>query len=159
MAYIKSFFLLNIFFAFVTCFTSCDKLTPGDQKLEFYYYPSKNVYYDVANNQYAYSVNGGKSWSFYKLKNNIEPATLGHKQIIYTTTAQPWDSNEVHRKLYSGSLIAVADIDTSLQTNTVSDKKIIKKAKPVVQPIKPEQKKPNFFKRLFGRKHQQQNEN
>ena len=156
MAYIKSFFLLNIFFAFVLGFTSCGEFTSGEQKLEFYYYPSKNVYYDVANNQYAYSVNGGKNWSFYKLKNSIEPATLGSKQIIYSTSAQPWDSNEVHRKLYNGSLINVAEADTSLQTNTVSDKKIIKKAKPVEQPKKTEQKKPGFFKRLFGRKHQQQ---
>lgn len=156
MAYIKSFFLLNIFFACIVCFTSCDMFTSGEQKLEFFYYPSKNVYYDVANNQYAYSVNGGKNWGFYRLRNNIEPATLGNKQIIYSSSAQPWDSNEVHRKLYNGSLIAVADADTGLQTNTVLEKKVIKKVKPVNQPKKEEQKKPGLFKRLFGRKHQQQ---
>lgn len=29
---------------------------------EFYYYPQKNVYYDVEKNNFYYSLNGGKTW-------------------------------------------------------------------------------------------------
>lgn len=153
----KNNFLLTISFVCIICFTSCDKLNIGKKKLEFYYYPSKNVYYDVANNQYVYSVNGGKTWDFFKPKNNKEPATLGNKQIIYSDSPQPWNLNQLHRKEYNGTLLAMSEADTSTQQDdAVSDKKIIKKVKPVVQPKKEEEKKPGFFKRIFGKKHQQQ---
>lgn len=134
---------------------SCDENGIGKKQFEFYYYPSKNVYYDVANNQYTYSLNGGKTWNSFKPKNNNEPATLGNKQVIYSDSQQPWNMNQVHRKEYNGISITIADVDTASQaTDVVSDKKIIVK-KPklnVDEEPKQEEKKPGFFKRLFGRK-------
>lgn len=122
------------------------------KKFEYYYYPARNIYYDVTNAQFVYSINGGKSWQVFKKDLNKEPATLGNKQIIYSTSLQPWDSNETHVKQYNGKLFSVADEDTTAYTDAVSEKKTFKKPKPAVTEEPKKEKKPGFFKRLFGKK-------
>ena len=137
---------------FILILASCNQINVGNKKLQFYYYPSKNVYYDVANNQYTYSIDGGKTWNIFTSKTNSEPATLGSKQVIYSDDAQPWKLNQVHRKEYNGTLISIADADTiAQQRDVISDKKIIvKKPKLNVDEPAKEEKKTGFFKRLFG---------
>jgi hypothetical protein len=121
------------------------------KKFEYYYYPARNIYYDVANAEFVYSVNGGKTWETFKKDLGKDPATLGSREIIYSDSQQPWDSNEADIKKYNGKLFNVGDEDTTVQANGVSDKKIIKKTNPVtIEPKK--EKKPGFFKRLFGKK-------
>ena len=141
-----------------TCFFvafSCNR-AQSDNKYEFYYYPGKNVYYDVSNARYIYSLNGGRMWDTLYKKADIEPQTLGKKQIIYSSIATPWDSNEVHRNRYGGTLVDIASVDSSLSHQIlVADRKSPKKASPVVstKTTHAAEKKPGFFKRLFGKKH------
>jgi hypothetical protein len=99
----------------------------------------------------VYSVNGGKTWETFKKDLGKDPATLGSREIIYSTSQQPWDSNESDIKKYNGKLFSVVDEDTTAQTGLVTEKKIIKKPKPETEENKKE-KKPGFFKRLFGKK-------
>ena len=135
--------------------TACNN-SASEKKFEFYYYPARNVYYDVANTQFVYSINGGKSWDTFKKNITADPATLGSRQIIYSDSPQPWDSNQAHIRLYNGKLFNVKDQDTAGQTSIISNKKIIKKAKQA-EGSEPE-KKPGFFKRLFGGKKHNNNQ-
>ncbi len=152
-------YLIFSSFCFVLILASCDETGFGKKQFEFYYYPSKNVYYDVANSQYTYSVDGGKTWNLFKSKTNAESATLGNKQIIYSDDEQPWKLNQVHRKQYSGTLISIAGADTTTQQqDVVSNKKItVKKPALNVEAPAKEEKKEGFFKRLFGGKKKNNN--
>jgi hypothetical protein len=123
----------------------------GEKKFQFYYYPARNIYYDVANAEFVYSVNGGKTWETFKKDLGKDPATLGSKEIIYSDSQQPWTNNATDVKKYNAKLFSVADEDTVANTEIASDKKIIKKANPATESTKKE-KKPGFFKRLFGKK-------
>jgi len=144
--------LLAIIFCSIA--VACDNMRP-DTRFEFYYYPSKNLYYDVSNALYVYSLNGGRNWDTFYKKMGREPVTLGKKQIIYSSVRDPWDSNEVHREIYGGYLLDIPDADsTTLQKNTATERKFPKKPKPVAAvPDQNTEKKPGFFKRLFGKKH------
>jgi len=141
------------------CFAvfACNNVQP-DTKFEFYYYPSKNVYYDLSNARYIYSLNGGQTWDTLYKKMDKEPATLGKKQIIYSSTTEPWDSNDVHIKRYGSYVLDIVNIDSDTSQNTaVTERKVPVKSKPVASaPAKTAnktEKKPGFFKRLFGKKH------
>src|ERR1700712_3322092 len=141
-----------IAFSFLVCaaVSSCNDAT--QKKLEFYYYPSRNVYYDVSNSLYLYSLDGGKNWDSISIKTNKEPATLGSKRIIYNTSADVWKDNAQHVSEFNGQVINItADDSSSLQSSLVAERKIKKQKAPVMNVPKPE-KKPGFFKRLFGKK-------
>ncbi|HEY2728199.1 MAG TPA: hypothetical protein VGI61_13570 [Parafilimonas sp.] len=125
--------------------------TATQKKFEFYYYPSRNVYYDVLNSLYLYSLDGGKNWDSLIVKTNKEPATLGTKRIIYSNSPAVWKDNAQHVSEFNGEVINITDNDSSLQTNLAADRKIKKAKAPVMNVPKPE-KKPGFFKRLFGKK-------
>jgi hypothetical protein len=142
---------LNVFFIALACFGffACNT---NANKFQFYYYPARNIYYDVANAEFVYSVNGGKTWETFKKDLNKDPATLGTREIIYSDSQQPWNNNAADIKQYNGKLFNVAEEDTTTQTAKVSDKKIIKKPKPVAADENKKEKKPGFFKRLFGKK-------
>jgi hypothetical protein len=138
----------------IYCFAafSCNEIN-NDTKFEFYYYPSKNVYYDVSNAEYLYSLNGGENWDTLHKKMESEPATLGVKQIIYSNTKEILDSNESHRRLYGGNLVNILTADSSLSENdVVTERKFPRKPKPVATVSKKTEKRPGFFKRLFGKK-------
>src|ERR1041384_5041996 len=70
----------------------------NDPAFEFYYYPARNVYYDLSNSRYIYSLNGGRTWDTLYEKGDAGAATLGKKEIIYSRVANPWDRNNVHLK-------------------------------------------------------------
>ncbi len=152
--YVPQYFLCMLILA------SCNEAGLGKKQFEFYYYPSKNVYYDVANNQYTYSVDGGKTWNNFKPNTSTEFATLGSRQTVYSDDEQPWKLNQVHRKEYNGTLLSIADADTvAQQQDVITDKKIIvKKPKLNVDQAPQEEKKPGFFKRLFGGKKHNNNQ-
>ncbi|MEP6466102.1 MAG: hypothetical protein ABJB05_07335 [Parafilimonas sp.] len=136
-------------------FLSCNDTAP--KKFEFYYYPSRNVYFDVTNDQYLYSLDGGKTWDSLYVKTNKEPATLGTKRIIYSTSLDVWKDNQQHITQYNGQMMNVMNEDSSLmQTDLAADRKIKKAKAPAINTEKPE-KKPGFFKRLFGKKNNNNN--
>jgi hypothetical protein len=133
-------------------FNSCNNI--AQKKFEFFYYPQLNVYFDVANNQYFFSLDGGKTWDSVYSRINYEPSILGDRQILYSTAHAIWDNNEQHLKQYNGHSINIIDEDTVVITHDeVADRKI-KKIKPVLTDSnKQPEKKPGFFQRLFGKKH------
>ena len=129
---------------------SCNDTTP--KKFEFYYYPSRNVYYDVTNSLYLYSLDGGKTWDSLQVNSNKEPATLGTKRIVYSTSHDVWKDNAQHIHEFNGQVINITGNDSSsLQTDLAADRKMKKAKTPAINTPKPE-KKPGFFKRLFGKK-------
>lgn len=141
-------------FAFISCvyiFSSCDFFT--NKQFEFYYYPSKNVYYNVADNEYIFSLDGGKTWDSLNLLLNKEPATLGNKQIIYSRTPEIWLNNAEHVQQYKGHIINVTGSDSTSFRQDLAEERKLKKtvATSPVQTKEPE-KKPGFFKRLFSKK-------
>jgi hypothetical protein len=52
----------------------------NDPAFEFYYYPARNVYYDVSNGRYIYSLNGGRTWDTLYKKAEAGSPTLGKKR-------------------------------------------------------------------------------
>jgi hypothetical protein len=146
--------ITSFLFLFICCaiILSCNNAT--QKEFEFYYYPARNVYYDITNNLYLYSLDGGKTWDSVSTYTNKEPAILGSKQIIYSTTPYIWKDNKAHVSQYKGQVINITGNDSSLVQNyLVAERKIKKVIQPLVteQDKKPE-KKPGFFKRLFGQK-------
>jgi hypothetical protein len=144
-----------LFFILVTVSVvlhSCDNIT--QKKFEFFYYPQRNVYFDVANSQYFFSLDGGKTWDSVYSHTNYEPSILGDKQILYSNTHAIWDDNEQDLKQYNGHSINIVGEDTVVVTHDeVADRKI-KKIKPVLTDSnKQPEKKSGFFQRLFGKKH------
>ena len=150
--------LCKILIVGVCSFAASACSTQADQKFEFYYYPARNVYYDLSNSRYIYSLNGGKTWDTLYKKMDSEPATLGKKQIIYSRIANPWDSNAVHINRYGGILLDVPDVDSNaVRDIVVAERKSTVKTKPAASSSTGNDnkagKKPGFFKRLFGKKH------
>ena len=129
-------------------FVSCNLIT--NKKFQYYYYPSRNVYYDVTNAQFLYSINGGKTWDAFKKDFVKDPATLGTKQVFYSDSPQPWINNDEQVKQFNGKVYNLPEEDTSMQIDVVSNKKIAVKKISVASDSPKTEKKPGFFKRLFG---------
>jgi hypothetical protein len=144
------FLFVVIFYAIIS---SCNFT---QQQFEFFYYPAKNVYYDVTNKLYLYSLDGGKTWDSTYAYTTAEPATLGSKQIIYNPTFNVWEKNNEHVQQYDGHIINISVVDTSdLKQSLVAERKIKKintSGSAAVTTAKEPEKKPGFFKRLFGKK-------
>ncbi len=65
---------------------------------EFYYYPEKNVYYDVEKKNFFYSLDGGKTWDSTINPSGNDPGTLG-KKVIIRSLGEVYNDNETHRNL------------------------------------------------------------
>ena len=132
----------------------------ANKKLEFYYYPDKNIYYDVANKTYLYSLDGAKTWG--EVPGDLKESSLGEKKIIYTTTDSVWKDNEAHRKMYAGTLFNVVkeDADTTSAGPEIKERKVVKKSAPKVAKTEQKKKKQpvrDFFKKVFGKKKDNKN--
>jgi hypothetical protein len=144
-----------LLFYFITCsvfILSCNN--SGNQKFEFYYYPARNIYYDVATKEYLYSLDGGTTWDSINIKTNADvTSTLGTKRIIYSTMPEIWRDNSAHIQQYNGHVINIMTNDTSVSVEDLAAERKFKKSKTIVtNTTKPSEKKPGFFKRLFGQK-------
>jgi len=129
---------------------SCNNAT--QKKFEFYYYPSRNVYYDVANSMYLYSLNGGATWDSLQFKAGNDPVTLGAKEIIYSESPQVWLNNEQHRSQYNAKTINIVANDSSdMSKNLAAERKIKKATSPKTQAEAKSEKK-TFWQKIFGKK-------
>jgi hypothetical protein len=68
------------------------------QKLKFYYYPSTNVYYDVANRQYIYPDNG--NWQTVKVLPTRILISNTPRYVVYNSTPNVWVNNSIHVTKY-----------------------------------------------------------
>lgn len=96
---------------------------------EFYYYPDLNLYFDVAKNNFIYSLDGGAMWDTIDAKSGNIPTSLGDKIVLNSTSDSIWKDNTLHREKYDGYIYNVIDddsTDTSGAT-TVTEKEVVKK--------------------------------
>ena len=142
-------FAICIIGCFIISCKDFDFNQPGDK---YYYYPSKNVYYDVKRSNFLYSLDSGKTWdSLYSEK--AEPAITGKRETVYNTTGEVWKDNEAHRKLYNGTVLNIIN-EASLRVP--EPKKVVARntSKSPKEAEKKERKRPikRFFQKLFGNK-------
>ena len=71
------------------------------QQLKFYYYPSSNVYYDVANKQYIYV--DSATWSTVSVLPSRIHIAKTPRVIVYHATPQVWHLNPAHVKKYKNT--------------------------------------------------------
>lgn len=136
-------------------FNSCNNEVASKKELQYYYFPKTNIYYDVAEANYIYSLDSGRSWQkVNNFKMNEPPLTLGGKIIISGNGEEIWKDNESHRSLYGGMLYNVITRDTSflLADNAVKTTENKKSGYKSDSTISNPKKKRNFFQRLFGKK-------
>ena len=120
---------------------------------EFYYYPSRNIYYNVSIKDISIHWMVAKHGIPYFFQQTTEPPTLGDKEILHSQSPDIWLNNAVHIKQYNGHVIDITANDTaSLQEGLVAERKTKKIVAPVTTQNKEPEKKPGFFKRLFGKK-------
>ena len=126
-----------------------------DEENQFYYYPQKNVYFDVDKKAFFYSLDGGKSWDSITNAADKEPQTLGEKIIVYSVDSRVYKDNAAHRKLYNGRLIDIIDADTAFASalpeateRKVQKKKTDDEKLEEDEPIKGLNK---FLNKLFGK--------
>jgi hypothetical protein len=133
-------------------FLSCNSFT--QKRFEFFYYPAKNIYYDVAGKFYLYSLDGGNHWDSVRATTTAESAALGNKEVIYSPTPAVWLQNDAHVKQYNAHVINITGIDTGLSNQDLVAERKTKKARIAtkMETTKEPEKKPGFFKRLFGKK-------
>lgn len=128
---------------------------------EFYYFPKKNVYYNVEKKNFLYSLDGGKTWDSVMSATDNEPATLGEKIIIYSDDNAVYKDNAAHRRWYNGRLYNIINADTARASAApeVTERKVKKRKTTEVKP-KPEEEKSEkglkkFLNKIFG-KHKKQ---
>ncbi len=133
--------------------------TSGKGVMTFYYYPKTNVYYDVSNSSYFYSIDSGRNWTVLKDSVGQKTRILGKQVIIKSSTNDIWRDNELHRKMYGGVLINLtSNRDSARNKNGALKGKLSLKKKKLLTPadsiLIPDDhpKRRNFFQRLFGKK-------
>ncbi len=145
---------LWIFFAAVFI-VSCKNLDLSHTGDEYYYYPSKNVYYDVERSNFLFSLDSGKTWdSVYSA--TATPAIDGKRETVYSTEAPVWKDNEVHLKMYNGVVLNIIN-EQNLKVHEPPQKKAIASNasnETRNEGEKKERKRPikRFFQKLFGKK-------
>lgn len=125
---------------------------------KFYYYPKTNVYFDVAKNNYIYSLDGGKTWGNIKNISDKEPATLGKRVVMSSAVDSIWNQNAIHRKQYAGTLYNIINDDNKIASvgSEVTERRgVHKSSKARASTYKPYQRKPEkkrtFFEKVFGK--------
>ena len=133
-----------------------------NEENQFYYYPQKNVYFDVDKKTFFYSLDGAKSWDSITNAADKEPATLGEKIIVYSEDSKVYKDNAAHRKLYNGKLINIIDADTAFASALpeVTERKLQKKK---TDDEKLEEDEPikglnKFLNKLFGKHNKKKQE-
>jgi hypothetical protein len=97
----KIFFALFMLAAFAV---SAEAQKTTRKKMKFYYYPTANVYYDVATNQYAYDSSG--TWVYVQtLPSSIEVGDNTAKYEVWHDTPDVWIDNKVHKVKYKNGVL------------------------------------------------------
>ncbi|MBA2562058.1 MAG: hypothetical protein H0V14_03955 [Chitinophagaceae bacterium] len=155
MKLILSYLFIAVSLGFIGINLSCNN-NYNEAQPSFYYYPKVNVYYDATRANYIYSLDSGKTWDSMDDKLNKAPTTLGKEVIIDSPVSEVWKANEMHRKLYGGTLLNIISADTGIVVKKAASKKVTQINKTNIDTTNTEasQKKPRkgFFRKIFGKK-------
>jgi hypothetical protein len=72
------------------------------QKMTFYYYPSSNIYFDVASNEYVYYDEGTQKWLNVKELPTTITVVKMPVDTVYYNGQQVWKDNAEHLRKYKG---------------------------------------------------------
>jgi hypothetical protein len=152
----KSCTLWSWLIVLMTAITVSCKQEVKKGKYEFYYYPKVNMYYDVADQQYLYSLDSARTWTIIPDTTSQDTATLGNKEILYSDAKDIWKQNELHRQQFNGTILHIVSTDNEMAgvQNEVRERKVAVK-KPAVQKPAEEKKKTKvgrFLQKIFGKK-------
>src|SRR5688500_3144630 len=76
----------------------------SSQQLRYYYYPSSNVYYDIANKTYI--VPSGGTWVTRSAASSRDVVLGTNRVVVYSESPQVWRSNATHKAKYKGKSAA-----------------------------------------------------
>ena len=143
---------LPLLFFCITGIVSCDNFS--QKQFEFYYYPQKNIYYSLTDKEYFFSLDGGASWDSVTVATATESAILGPKEIVYSSSPEIYTQNRTHLQQFNGRVINITGTDTGTRDKGLAAERKAKKVNTTnnTQTNKEAEKKPGFFKRLFGKK-------
>ena len=152
---------MKLFFTCLSAFTaasfivSCKNISLEHNGDKYYYYPSKNVYYDVERSNFLYSLDSGKTWdSLYS--ETAAPAITGQRETVYSTEPPVWKDNETHRNTYNGTILNIINEQSLKVPEPVTTKRTTHNPgkQTAAETEKKERKRPlkRFFQKLFGKK-------
>jgi len=143
---------------------SCKTNSSLQAEDELYYFPDKNVYFDVKNAKYYYSLDSTASWDSLTFNDKDYGSTLGERIAIKMPPGNAWENNNADRKTYNGIILNVVNSRTILlaKQDSINRQKprIIIKPKTDTDPeedVKVEEEPQKrglkkFFNKLFGKK-------
>ncbi|HJW16851.1 MAG TPA: hypothetical protein VJ499_07015 [Flavisolibacter sp.] len=125
-----------------------------------YFYPKKNVYYQVGTGKYIFYDTVEKAWNLTKNFSEEQKLSLGEKAVIENPPAPVWKNNAEDRLIYSANLYSSpSDIKEKFQSDSINSlppKPVIRHdtaiAKVPVEDEKPKSGLRKFFDKLFGGK-------
>ena len=126
------------------------------QKFEFHYFPEKNVYYDVSNESFFYSLDGAKTWKSFKGNVNGDATSLGEMVVIDTEDSLVYNKNEEHRRMYAGRVLNInfQNATSSPAVAEVAERKVVVRKKPQGKAKGQGKEKKGigkFFDKIFGK--------
>lgn len=87
--------------ALALLFVLCSATNVNAQKrIEYYYYPSSNVYYNPQTNEYWYKDTTTTTWVTVKTLPANVAVSDNDKKVIYYNGTDPWKSNGSDAKKY-----------------------------------------------------------
>lgn len=134
------------------------------ESYKFYYYPRKNVYYNLEKKIFLYSINGGKTWDSVINTSDDDPKTLGEKVAIRSPVKEVYKKNETHRNLYKGKLFNIIGVETVVASAVpeVAERKVQRPRTKEVNPFAEEDKViegiKNFVNKILGKHKKKQEE-
>jgi len=72
----------------------------GAQRLTFYYYPSQNVYYNVASHDYLYYDPGTTTWVTVRTLPRTIVINRTPRYTVYYNSPEVWRDNGLHKGKY-----------------------------------------------------------
>ena len=160
-----SLFIIIIIVSIHLFALSCQNNKENEKEdYKFYYYPEKNVYYDVEKKIFLYSINGGKTWDSVINTSGDDPGTLGEKVTIRSPVKEAYKKNETHRNLYKGKLYNIVSLETAVASAApeVTERKIKTTKSKEVNPFAEEDKViegiKKFVNKIFGKHKKKQEE-
>lgn len=115
---------------------------------KFYYYPDLNVYYNVHEQKFIYSIDGGQSWSVMNWENN-EASALGKKIVLTSDQAEIWQQNKQHLSKHGGYLVNLIETMQKQTAKSEPPKKKKEESKKLQVEVNGERIDPSHWDRQY----------